>query len=231
MIRWQEVSTVLLDMDGTLLDLHYDNYFWLEHVPQRFAERHGLALPEAKAMLIERYRQVEGRLEWYCVDFWTRELGLDIAALKHELRHLVRVHPHVSEFLRAVRAGGRRAWLVTNAHRKVMALKMAHTRLGHHFDATVSAHDLGAPKEDLRFWQRLHVRAPFERTAALLIDDSLPVLRAAETYGIGQLLAVRHPDSRGPMKESGEFAALSNFREILPDGQAGLGERARAAER
>ena len=25
-----EVDTILLDMDGTLLDLHYDNHFWME---------------------------------------------------------------------------------------------------------------------------------------------------------------------------------------------------------
>ncbi len=224
MIRWRELNTVLLDMDGTLLDLHYDNHFWLEHVPQRFAESRGLPVAEAKAMLIERYRQVEGRLEWYCVDFWTRELGLDIAVLKGELRHLVVVQPHVIEFLRAVRASGYRLWLVTNAHRKVLQLKMQHTRLARYFDGTVSAHDLGAPKEDRRFWRRLHAHTPFEPAATLLIDDSLPVLRAARAYGIGQLLAVRRPDSKGPVKHTEEFPAVRSFRDILPDGQSAIQE-------
>ncbi len=219
MIRWRELDTVLLDMDGTLLDLHYDNHFWLEHVPQRFAESRGLPVAEAKAMLMERYRQVEGRLEWYCVDFWTRELGLDIAALKGELRHLVVIQPHVTEFLRAVRASGYRLWLVTNAHRKVLQLKMQHTGLARYFERAVSAHDLGAPKEDPPFWRRLHARAPFEPAATLLIDDSLPVLRAARAYGISQLLAVRRPDSKGPIKRTEEFPAVGSFRDILPDGE------------
>ncbi|MCP4043692.1 MAG: haloacid dehalogenase, partial [Gammaproteobacteria bacterium] len=34
-INWNSIHTVLLDMDGTLLDLHFDNQFWLEHVPLR----------------------------------------------------------------------------------------------------------------------------------------------------------------------------------------------------
>ncbi|HBT55971.1 MAG TPA: haloacid dehalogenase, partial [Pseudomonas sp.] len=33
MLNWNAIDTVLLDMDGTLLDLHFDNHFWLEHMP------------------------------------------------------------------------------------------------------------------------------------------------------------------------------------------------------
>ncbi|HNG60363.1 MAG TPA: haloacid dehalogenase, partial [Cellvibrionaceae bacterium] len=39
MIPWQAIDTLLLDMDGTLLDLHYDNYFWLEYLPRAFAAK------------------------------------------------------------------------------------------------------------------------------------------------------------------------------------------------
>ena len=40
---WENIETVLLDMDGTLLDLHFDNHFWLQHVPVCYAEKHGLS--------------------------------------------------------------------------------------------------------------------------------------------------------------------------------------------
>jgi HAD superfamily hydrolase (TIGR01509 family) len=215
-LNWSRIDTVLLDMDGTLLDLHYDNHFWLEHVPRRYAEKHALTLEAAKDALRGRYKQIEGTLDWYCVDYWTRELDLDIALLKEEVNHLIGVHPHVVDFLDAVRAQGKRLVLVTNAHGKSLSIKFRRTRLNGHFDAVVCAHDLGLPKEQLAFWDKMQEVEPFTRDTALLIDDSLPVLRSAKKYGIAHLLAVRNPDSKLPEKDVGEFNAIHSFRDILP---------------
>lgn len=216
MVAWNETETLLLDLDGTLLDLHYDNHFWLEHVPRRYAEKHGLAFDVARQELLARYKRVEGTLEWYCVDYWTRELGLDIPQLKEEVDHLIAVHPHVLEFLEAVRARRKRIVLVTNAHGKALAIKFRRTRLKGHFDAVVCAHDLGLPKEQPAFWEKMHGALPFDKDTALLIDDSLPVLRSARAYGIRQLFAVSKPDSKQPEKERSEFPAIRSFREIMP---------------
>lgn len=216
MITWENVDTVLLDMDGTLLDLHYDNHFWLEHVPRRYAQKHKLSFDAARQDLLARYRRVEGTLNWYCVDYWTEELGLDIPIIKQEVEHLIAVHPHVIEFLEALRTCKKRMLLVTNAHGKALALKFRRTRIGTHFDAVVCAHDIGLPKEDTGFWDRMQAVQPFDKRSALLIDDSLPVLRSARDYGIAQLLAVKNPDSKRPPKDAGEFSAIGTFLEIMP---------------
>jgi putative hydrolase of the HAD superfamily len=216
MLDWNRIESVFLDMDGTLLDLHFDNHFWREHVPLRYAERHGIDVQTAKEQLFPRFRSVEGTMDWYCLDYWTRELELDIAMLKREVEHLIAVHPHVLDFLDAVRARGKRMVLVTNAHAKSLALKMERTRLGGHFDAVICAHDLGRPKEDPRFWETLAEREPFQARHTLLVDDSLPVLRSGRAYGIEYLLAVRQPDTRAPRREIEDFPAIDSFLEILP---------------
>lgn len=216
LILWENIDTVLLDMDGTLLDLYFDNYFWQEHLPQRYAERKGLTLAQAKAELHPRFEAIQGTMRWYCVDYWSSELGLDVALLKEEVSHLISLHPHVIDFLRAVRDGGRRAVLVTNAHQKSLALKMKQTRLGEHLDAIVCAHDVGIPKEQSRFWGHLRKVQPFEPDRTLLIDDNLAVLASARRYGIGRLLAVRTPDTRHPPRITDDFPALRSFREIMP---------------
>lgn len=216
MIDWTQIDTVFLDMDGTLLDLHFDNHFWLEHVPLRYSESRGMDLEQAKRELVEKYRSIEGTLEWYCVDRWSRELGLDIALLKDEVDHLIAVHPHVAAFLEALARSGKRRVLVTNAHQKSIALKMERTKLAGHLERIVCAHDLGLPKENPLFWHRLHAIEPFEPERTLFVDDSLSVLDSARTYGFRWLLAVLRPDSQKPEKEVGAFPAIRDFSEILP---------------
>ncbi|MHB8535725.1 MAG: GMP/IMP nucleotidase [Sulfuricaulis sp.] len=216
MIAWDTLDTLLLDLDGTLLDLHYDNHFWLEHVPRRYAELHGLAPAAAREEVLGRYKRAEGTLDWYCVDYWSRELRLDIPQLKEEVNHLIAVHPHVLDFLEAVKTLKKRIVLVTNAHGKTLTIKFRATALRNHFDAVVCSHDLGLPKEHADFWDKMQQVQPFDKSCALLIDDSLPVLRSASRYGIGHLLAVYKPDSKLPEKDVGEFQAIRSFREIMP---------------
>lgn len=216
MIDWPQVDTILLDMDGTLLDLNFDNHFWLQHVPQRYAEKHQLSLAEARDQLLGRYKRVEGTMDWYCLDYWTGQLGLDIVQLKEEVDHLIAVHPHVFDFLDAARAAGKHLALVTNAHSRSLELKMKKTDLGRHFDAVICAHDYRLPKEEPAFWPALQGDIPFDPQRTLLVDDSLPVLRSARRFGIRWLLAITRPDTRGPVREVTEFDAIAAFDELLP---------------
>ncbi|MDW8324108.1 MAG: GMP/IMP nucleotidase [Burkholderiales bacterium] len=216
MFPWPEIDTVLLDMDGTLLDLHYDNHFWREVVPVKYAERHGLTEAQARAECFRRYEAQAGTLNWYCVDYWARELDLDILRLKEEVAHLIAVHPEVPEFLQALRAAGKRVVLVTNAHHKTLALKLARTRIDVHFDAIHTAHGYGLAKENAGFWDRLRAQEPFDPARTLLVDDSLPVLSSAQAYGIAHLLGVYRPDTRQPERDVGAFRAIRRFGELMP---------------
>jgi len=213
---WTTISTVLLDMDGTLLDLNYDNYFWLHHLPLRYAALHELPEDEARSYLLDRFTTERGTMNWYCLDYWSDELDIDVALLKSEVAHLIAVHPHVISFLTALRASGRIAVLVTNAHQKSLALKLKHTELAGHLDDVICAHDLGLPKEEQRFWAVLHQRLDYDEQRTLLIDDNLDVLRSARRGGIAQLFAMARPDSHKPLQPTAEFDAIEHFSELIP---------------
>ena len=221
MIDWTAIDSVFLDMDGTLLDLHFDNHFWLEHVPRRYAEARGIPETQARAKLYDKYKSAEGTLQWYCIDHWSRELGLDIPLLKAEVGHLIAVHPHVLDFLEALAERGKRRVLVTNAHRKSIALKMEKTQLAGHFEHIICSHDLKRPKEAADFWDRVQRIERFDKGRTLFIDDSKNVLRAARDYGFRWLLAVLEPDSKSPALEAGEFESITHFADLLPGLGAG----------
>lgn len=213
---WLRIHTVLLDMDGTLLDLRFDNYFWTELVPLRFGEARGMPLHEAQAELRPRFAAVHGTLPWYCTDHWSRELGMNVAALKHDAREHIRYLPGAEEFLQVVRQLARQVILVTNAHLDAFAVKTHYTGLGQYLDQVVSSHTLGHPKEDAAFWPKLEQQIGLVREQALFVDDNLAVLRAARDYGIGQIFAIAKPDSTQPVRHIAEFPAVDAIRMLLP---------------
>lgn len=214
-LNWEKIDTVLLDMDGTLLDLNFDNHFWQEFVPCNFAKQNNLSVVEAKQQLAPRFKAMEGRLEWYCLDYWSEALQLDIIGLKAEISGLINVLPHVVEFLEAIRQSSRTVLLVTNAHRASLGLKMEKTCLKPFFDAIISSHDLAVAKEHRDFWPRLQALHPFDKQRTLMVDDSLAVLRAARDFGIQHLITISKPDSLRPKRLIDEFPAIEDFRELL----------------
>jgi len=218
MLDWSSIDTVLLDMDGTLLDLHFDSHFWLEHLPLRYAELHQLDPVEVRTWLHQRIMQEHGTLNWYCLDYWSQELQVDIVALKREITDRISFRPHVQDFLAAVQNAGMRSVIITNAHRGSLDLKLEHTDLGDRVDRIISSHDFQEPKEKAEFWDCLQGIEPFDPHHTLFIDDSLPVLRSAQRYGIRYLLSILKPDSQGEEKPNNEFMILDEFSEIIPKG-------------
>ncbi|SEQ27570.1 putative hydrolase of the HAD superfamily [Amphritea atlantica] len=212
---WTNIDTVLLDMDGTLLDLHFDTYFWLEHLPVRYAQLHRMDQNEAQQWLHARIMQEQGTLNWYCLDYWSKELKVDIKALKREISERIAFRPHVHDFLMHLDALGIRRVIVTNAHQDSLALKLEQTGLDKLVDRIICSHDYQIPKEQQAFWHRLQEDEPFDPARTLLVDDSLPVLASAREYGIAWLLSILQPDSQQPEREITDFNAIGHFNELM----------------
>jgi len=195
---WSSIDTVCLDMDGTVLDLYFDNLFWLDVLPRRWGAERGLDYDAAIAALRPRFEAWRGTLEWYCVDHWSRELALDIPALKHECRNEIRYLDGATEFLDLLRRIGRRVLLTTNAHPATLAVKNSVTQLERHFDELLSSHAFGVPKESPSFWKKLHECHGVDVRRTLFVDDSAAVLDGARTAGVAWLYQVLQPDSTRP---------------------------------
>lgn len=215
-LPWPDIDTVLLDMDGTLLDKHFDDYFWEQYVPEHYSLLHGITIEEARTQLLARYQNVKNTLDWSDLNFWSRELGMDLQELKQRINHLIGVHPYVIEFLEACLKARKKLYLVTNAHSGSLSIKLEKTAIGPWFDRIICAEEVGLAKEDPEFWGRLEQLLQFDKQRTLLVDDSEAVLLAAKSYGLAHLLFVARPSSRQKIEYSCHFPSIAFFKELLP---------------
>lgn len=217
MVNWQDIDTVLLDMDGTLLDLHFDNHFWLHYLPKKYASTKNLSLNDSKAELKRLYHSQTGTLNWYCLDYWSKELALNIIELKHDLSHLISYRPHTEAFLVQLGLSNKKRILITNAHPDSLQLKLKHTSLRQHLDVIYSSHSFDKPKEDRQFWPDFFKKERVDLSRTLLIDDSIAVLDTARDYGFQHLLTIEQPDSQQAPKPEDIYSAVSCFTQIMPN--------------
>lgn len=213
---WSAIDTVLLDLDGTLLDQAYDNHIWRDLIPQRFAVLRGLDLQAAYEEIGRLFEGRSGTLDWYDIDYWTRTLGVDVGALHREVRSHVAWLPGSRDFLERVKAAGKRLVLLTNSHPIALAVKHEQTGVLDHLDAAVSSQELGAPKENPRFWQAAHARFGYEPARALFADDNSKMLEAARNAGIRWVYGIRHWDTKGSRREHGVHLAVDGVADLLP---------------
>lgn len=214
-LDWKSIHTVFLDMDGTLLDLHFDNHFWLEHVPLRYSEKNAIPLHKAKQEVTRVTKEKEGTLDWYCLSYWAERLDLDIVGLKHEISERIAIRGNVENFLSFLNQQAAKVVLLTNADRDSVTLKFGYAPIEQYFDHVISSHDFGIAKEEKGFWDRLAKQEDFDPKHSLFIDDNLAVLREAKNHGVKHLLAIHHPDSQQGRKDTAEFIGVECFSQLI----------------
>ena len=215
-IGWREIDTILLDLDGTLLDLNFDLHFWLEYLPLVYAEKHNISHQEAKDRIMPILNAEMGKLSWYCLDYWQAKFDMDIVKLKLNISHLIQVLPHAKDFLVEARANNKKIILATNAHRQTIKLKMSIVQLEGYFDDIISSHDYGVAKQEQGFWTRLSVEHNLNKERTIFFDDSLDVLKSAKQFDIKHIVAISKPSSKKASKKVPGFVNIVDFSEVLP---------------
>ena len=156
MINWNQMNTVLLDMDGTLLDLHFDNQFWLKDLPKAYALQQNISQDAALEIILEKMRGMRGQLKWYCMEHWQDYLQMDFMPVKERMTVKPSARPNAINFLQNLRhQDNLHILLVTNAHPTNLRYKLDHVPIEPYFHQIVSSHEYGAAKEALGFWQEL----------------------------------------------------------------------------
>jgi len=208
-------DTLMLDMDGTILDLAYDSFIWLDLVPKEYARKLGISLDDASAKLYKYFISLQGTLEWYSVDHWSNLLDIDILKLHQTERVRIQYLPGAENFLNEIKTHDIRVLLVTNSHSDTLKLKSEMTGLDKYFDQMYVSHDFGAPKESHLFWKNLSGTEKFDIKRTLFVDDTEVVLDSARQYGIDFLVQITNPDSKQKSQVAENYLGMTGVIELL----------------
>lgn len=214
-INWHGIEDVLLDMDGTLLDRHFDNFFFEEALPRRYATLHALPFEEARDRLMDMYRSVEGQLAWTDLHYWTERTGIDVVAMHKELDGMIGFLPGAEEFLRDLRQLGKRITIVTNAHAAGVAVKTAKTGLDRRVDRIVDAFEVGYLKMRQEYWPACQRLLGFDPARSLYMDDDEGCLIAAQQFGVAHLIHSAKSSSQLPPAPLVRFRSVTDFASLL----------------
>ena len=215
MLPWAQIDTVIFDMDGTLLDLYFDNRLWLHEIPQAIANQQQRPIAEVKAELAQKYQQIQGTLNWYCYDYWCAELSVAVDDIQHHCKQHIQWLPNAPQLLESLKQAGKRLVLLTNAHPRSLAFKHQHCGINDYFDLCLSTHQFGRPKEDPQLWQQLFAQYDIEPSRSAFVDDNVRILQQAQTQGIRYVVQVCHPDSSQPAIEVQQDIAVNYVGELL----------------
>ena len=214
-INWAKIDTILLDMDGTILDLSFDDYIWNKKVPENLAKVKNLELDEAQSILRQKMTTVKSTLNWYSFKYWEDSLNINIDVIEEKFKHKIKFRNDALLFLKSNLVRTRQPILVTNADRKGLNRKLRATGLERYFQNIVCSHDLKHAKEERIFWDVLRTTFNLNYSRTLLIDDNIQVLDVARDIGIKYLRGISTPNSKREPIESDNYLLINKLREIL----------------
>ncbi|KAE9527815.1 GMP/IMP nucleotidase [Testudinibacter aquarius] len=214
-IDWDNIDTILFDLDGTLIDLHLDAYFWKQLVPQTYADKEGLDAQTCHARIQQLYRDIEHSMQWYDIDHWAKTLDLPIREMQRQHALNTQVRSGVYPLLESLQKLDKQLILLTDSHPFSLQVKMDNCNLSSYFEQLLSSHQFQRPKMHSALWQSVYQHCQLNPDRTLLIDDMEPVLDQAKSNQMAYTLGITTPDSQQPPKQFNNHPSITDFQTLL----------------
>ena len=184
----------LIDLDGVILDTSYDNYFWQKHIPRVYAQKKAIDEKDAVNVTHSLFNYKKKTKEWYDIVYWSNLLDIDIVheKKKSENMSLIKLQKGSLNILERLRELNKKLFLVTNAHRKTLEIKLSKFDLSIYFDEIICSHELGYIKEDIKFWHILRNKLQVDYNDSVLIEDTFDNIRSAHHAGVGSFIYINN---------------------------------------
>jgi mannitol-1-/sugar-/sorbitol-6-phosphatase len=226
-----EISGVLFDMDGVLINSEPLHEFTLQELSSQFGRRFESeaelqqfkGLPEVS--IAELFKRIFPDLTLAAAEITSLRLGQLLANF-----HVVEMIEDALGFVRRCKTAGLRLGLTTSAARSVQQLAFQTFELQHYFDAVVTGEDIVHGKPDPEPYRSTAAKLSLSPTACLVIEDAVNGVisgKAAGCFVVGITTSFTIED----LSRAGADLVFTSFRSLenqLFDDGALLNPRAHA---
>ena len=182
----------LIDLDGVILDTKYDNYFWQEYIPKIYAQLNDMPIADAINVTHSLFHYKKKTKDWYDIVYWSNMLGIDIAKEKEKKDNMDKISLKEGslEILNLLKLRGKKLFLITNAHRTTLNIKLKKFDISKYFDEMICSHELAYIKEDIQFWHVLRVKLKLDYKYSVLVEDTFDNINSAYHAGLNNFVYI-----------------------------------------
>ncbi len=102
MIEKKELKIISFDVDGTLVDLEYNDLIWFKEIPELVAKKKKISFERSLKYVYEEYTKLgEHNLNWYDINYWVTYFGLKVSPKKilEKYESQVKIFPEIIPLL------------------------------------------------------------------------------------------------------------------------------------
>jgi len=98
----KSLKIISFDVDGTLVDLEYNDLIWFKEIPELVAKKKKVSFERSLKFVCEEYAKLgEHNLNWYDINYWISYFGIEISPDKifEKYEPQVKIYPEVIPLL------------------------------------------------------------------------------------------------------------------------------------
>ena len=98
----KSLKIISFDVDGTLVDLEYNDLIWFKEIPELVAKKKKISFEKSLKFVHEEYAKLgEHNLNWYDINYWISYFGIEISPDKifEKYEPQVKIYPEVIPLL------------------------------------------------------------------------------------------------------------------------------------
>jgi len=96
------LKIISFDVDGTLVDLEYNDLIWFKEIPELIAKKKRISFEKSLKYVGEEYNKLgEHNLNWYDINYWVNYFGLKVSPnnILDKYESQVKIFPEVISLL------------------------------------------------------------------------------------------------------------------------------------